>query len=102
MGEATDLAQKSFEEALQELEEIVKSLEGGKGTLAQAIAESPAFSIAGGGDNTVYSAAPGARTEAAAPVARLVGGGDNAQVIYTAPAGAGALAGTLPGPSFGG
>lgn len=58
--------------------------------------------IAGGGDNTVYSAAPGARTEAAAPVARLVGGGDNAQVIYTAPAGAGALAGTLPGPSFGG
>ena len=30
MGEAAeDLARKSFEEALQELEEIVKSLEGG-------------------------------------------------------------------------
>ena len=41
MGEAAaeDLARKSFEEALQELEEIVKSLEGGKGTLAQAIAD---------------------------------------------------------------
>ena len=40
MGEAAvDLARKSFEDALQELEEIVKSLEGGKGTLAQAIAD---------------------------------------------------------------
>jgi len=41
MGEAAveDLARKSFEEALQELEEIVKSLEGGKCTLAQAIAD---------------------------------------------------------------
>jgi exodeoxyribonuclease VII small subunit len=34
-----DLARMSFEDALQELEEIVKSLEGGKGTLAQAIAD---------------------------------------------------------------
>ena len=34
-----DLASKSFEDALAELEEIVKSLEGGKGTLAQAIAD---------------------------------------------------------------
>ncbi|MBX6743688.1 MAG: exodeoxyribonuclease VII small subunit [Acetobacteraceae bacterium] len=34
-----DLAHMSFEDALQELEEIVKSLEGGKGTLAQAIAD---------------------------------------------------------------
>ena len=39
MGESDGLARKSFEEALQELEEIVKSLEGGKGSLAQAIAE---------------------------------------------------------------
>jgi exodeoxyribonuclease VII small subunit len=40
MGEAAeDLARKSFEEALQELEEIVKTLEGGKGSLAQAIAD---------------------------------------------------------------
>jgi exodeoxyribonuclease VII small subunit len=41
MGEAAaeNLARKSFEEALQELEEIVKSLEGGKGSLAQAIAD---------------------------------------------------------------
>lgn len=29
----------SFEAALQELEDIVKALEGGKGTLAQAIAD---------------------------------------------------------------
>lgn len=58
--------------------------------------------ITGGGDNTAYRAAPGARTETAAPVGRLIGGGDDAQVVYTAPAGAGALAGTLPGPSFGG
>jgi exodeoxyribonuclease VII small subunit len=34
-----DLAALSFEDALQELEEIVKSLEGGKGSLAQAIAD---------------------------------------------------------------
>lgn len=34
-----DLAALSFEDALQELEEIVKSLEGGKGNLAQAIAD---------------------------------------------------------------
>ena len=34
-----DLASRSFEDALAELEEIVKSLEGGKGTLAQAIAD---------------------------------------------------------------
>jgi exodeoxyribonuclease VII small subunit len=34
-----DLAGLSFEDALAELEEIVKSLEGGRGTLAQAIAD---------------------------------------------------------------
>ena len=34
-----DLALLSFEEALGELEDIVKSLEGGRGTLAQAIAD---------------------------------------------------------------
>lgn len=34
-----DLAALSFEEALQELEDIVRSLEGGKGSLAQAIAD---------------------------------------------------------------
>ena len=39
MGAADDLAGKSFEEALQELEDIVRSLEGGKGSLAQAIAD---------------------------------------------------------------
>ncbi|MFZ4408453.1 MAG: exodeoxyribonuclease VII small subunit [Paracraurococcus sp.] len=33
------LAGLSFEDALQELEEIVRSLEGGKGSLAQAIAD---------------------------------------------------------------
>jgi exodeoxyribonuclease VII small subunit len=36
---AQHVAALSFEEALQELEEIVKALEGGKGTLAQAIAD---------------------------------------------------------------
>lgn len=35
-GDATDL---SFEEALSQLEGIVKSLEGGRSTLAQAISE---------------------------------------------------------------
>lgn len=34
-----DIASLSFEEALTELESIVKSLEGGRATLAQAIAE---------------------------------------------------------------
>jgi exodeoxyribonuclease VII small subunit len=34
-----EIAQLSFEEALGELEEIVRSLEGGRGTLAQAIAD---------------------------------------------------------------
>lgn len=34
-----DLAGTSFEDALAELEDIVKSLEGGKGSLAQAIAD---------------------------------------------------------------
>jgi len=38
-GGGQDLASTSFEDALQELEEIVKSLEGGRGTLAQAIAD---------------------------------------------------------------
>ena len=38
-GGGQDLASTSFEDALQELEDIVKSLEGGKGTLAQAIAD---------------------------------------------------------------
>ena len=36
-GLARDVAALSFEEALQELEGIVKGLEDGKGTLAQAI-----------------------------------------------------------------
>ena len=34
-----ELTGMSFEDALQELEEIVRSLEGGKGSLAQAIAD---------------------------------------------------------------
>jgi len=34
-----DLANLTFEDALAELEEIVKSLEGGRSTLAQAIAD---------------------------------------------------------------
>jgi len=34
-----ELAALSFEDALQELEDIVRSLEGGKGSLAQAIAD---------------------------------------------------------------
>ncbi|WP_149536261.1 exodeoxyribonuclease VII small subunit [Siccirubricoccus phaeus] len=43
MGEAEtrpaagDIEAKSFEDALAELEEIVKALEGGKGSLAEAI-----------------------------------------------------------------
>ncbi|MDB5375221.1 MAG: xseB [Belnapia sp.] len=36
---AADLGAMSFEDALAELEDIVKSLEGGKGTLAQAIGD---------------------------------------------------------------
>ncbi|RYJ03982.1 MAG: exodeoxyribonuclease VII small subunit [Acetobacteraceae bacterium] len=36
---AEDLVAMSFEDALAELEDIVKSLEGGKGSLAQAIAD---------------------------------------------------------------
>lgn len=43
MGEAprsaADTASLSFEDALQELEDIVKALEGGKGSLAQAISD---------------------------------------------------------------
>lgn len=43
MGEAprlpADTASLSFEDALQQLEDIVKALEGGKGTLAQAISD---------------------------------------------------------------
>jgi exodeoxyribonuclease VII small subunit len=34
-----DIAQKSFEEALKELEEIVKRLEGGKSTLEESISD---------------------------------------------------------------
>jgi exodeoxyribonuclease VII small subunit len=34
-----DIAQKSFEEALKELEEIVKRLEGGKSTLEESITD---------------------------------------------------------------
>ena len=41
--------------------------------------------ITGGGDNTTYYAAPGARFEEPRLVGRLVGGGNNEQVIYTAP-----------------
>ena len=39
MAAQRELAGLSFEDALQELEEIVRSLEGGKGSLAQAIAD---------------------------------------------------------------
>ena len=42
--------------------------------------------ITGGGDNTVYSAAPGARTEEPALVGRLSGGGDDEVITYSAPA----------------
>jgi len=34
-----DTASLSFEDALQQLEDIVRALEGGKGTLAQAISD---------------------------------------------------------------
>lgn len=37
--QAAEPGTMSFEDALAELEDIVKSLEGGKGTLAQAIAD---------------------------------------------------------------
>jgi hypothetical protein len=46
--------------------------------------------ITGGGDNTVYSAAPGARTEEPALVGRLSGGGDDEVITYSAPARLGA------------
>jgi hypothetical protein len=39
--------------------------------------------ITGGGDNTLYSAAPGARTEEPALVGRLSGGGDNEVITYS-------------------
>ena len=39
MAAQRELGSLSFEDALQELEEIVRSLEGGKGSLAQAIAD---------------------------------------------------------------
>jgi hypothetical protein len=39
--------------------------------------------ITGGGDNTVYRAAPGARTEEPALVGRLSGGGDNEVITYS-------------------
>ena len=39
MSAQRELTALSFEDALQELEEIVRSLEGGKGSLAQAIAD---------------------------------------------------------------
>ena len=42
--------------------------------------------ITGGGDNTTYQAAPGARFEQPRFVGRLIGGGNNEQVVYTAPA----------------
>ena len=42
--------------------------------------------VTGGGDNTVYSAAPGARTEDSALVGRLSGGGDNEVITYSPPA----------------
>lgn len=46
--------------------------------------------ITGGGDNTVYSAAPGGRTEEPALVGRLSGGGDDEVITYSAPAQLGA------------
>ncbi len=42
--------------------------------------------ITGGGDNTTYRAAPGARTEEPALIGRLSGGGDDEVVTYTVPA----------------
>jgi exodeoxyribonuclease VII small subunit len=36
-GKPADLAKMSFEDALEELEEIVRTLEGGKGRLEEAI-----------------------------------------------------------------
>ena len=42
--------------------------------------------ITGGGDNTTYQAAPGARFEEPRLVGRLSGGGDDEVITYTAPA----------------
>ena len=42
--------------------------------------------ITGGGDNTTYQAAPGARFEEPRLIGRLTGGGNNEQLTYTAPA----------------
>ena len=52
-------------------------------------------SITGGGDNTTYQAAPGARVEEPRLIGRLTGGGDDEQVTYTAPAAAPAQAARL-------
>ena len=46
--------------------------------------------ITGGGDNAVYSVAPGGRTEEPALVGRLSGGGDDEVITYAAPARLGA------------
>jgi hypothetical protein len=43
-------------------------------------------SITGGGDDLVYRAAPGARTEEPALVGTLSGGGDDQSLTYAAPA----------------
>ena len=53
--------------------------------------------ITGGGDNTTYRAAPGARTEESALVGRLSGGGDDEVITYTAPCAAAAGAAGLGG-----
>ncbi|WP_343895713.1 hypothetical protein [Craurococcus roseus] len=46
--------------------------------------------ITGGGDNTVYSAVSGGRTEEPALVGRLSGGGDDEVITYGTPARLGA------------
>ncbi len=58
--------------------------------------------IAGGGDNLVYNAAPGARLQEPGLVARLIGGGDNAQVAYAAPPAAGTMTAARTSPPDGG
>ena len=55
--------------------------------------------ITGGGDDTVYSAAPGARTEESAFVGQLSGGGDDEVITYSAPVQAPARAARLGGAS---
>lgn len=56
------------------------------GTTRANIVGGASATITGGGDNTTYRSAPGARTEEPALVGTLSGGGDDETLTYAAPA----------------